>query len=1535
MYSDADLTYYLQTSSTIQSKSKIIGEWNLNIIENMDVIGNYKNRPTVVSNVISSSASNSYVKETSFTDVNSRTWYGYTDYDVTIDGGYTEDGTTPLTFLNQNEQQKALMSLEDCFKRFRPRSGINKFRFGFNDNKLSPSNRNMYLRPRYYFASKDDIFKYWSSYRKSNDVEYGFSTGTNNIITDSAPFIKYKYSVAANRVIVKIQTNVSDIKLDNVSATDDVFYADGDDIRSTPKQWKLQKLNGTTWEDIYTTTTDVFSADGYLELAYGLKNSAIFSNDYKYNFKLLGTVVSSTLLPSLSSGEKGSAYIISDSGSGILKIWTGSAWTADEAAQYGWYLNTNTQDNTQQHAKELNKNNAPKYIDGSSNTIYKEFDYIGGLRIVVDSMSRPNTTLDLIELSPRLSVDLTDFTKSYSISKSLSDVGNTGIPVGQLAASSGNITIFDVGQYFNTNNQNSVLNIYDGQTFKYSLVSKNLQLKFYETISQVPSPYSSPTTFKDYTIPIKTMYVDGFPKQADYDRNVDLSLRDLFFYFESIIAPEMMLVNESLSVIISTLLDYIGFSNYVFKRNQISGVEEKDPVIPYFFIPPNKNVAEILSELARATQTAMFFDESNNFVLMTKGYMIPDVIGDINSVIDKRKVDVILYGNDQLTGEKANIGNIRSGNIDIYNDGKIVYNNMYIQKEVTDLDQRANLEKYMNWTYKPVLLWESTGEVQLRSRNEEINTQNDYTLSAIPLKTKLTSDLPTVVDEINPANNQTRRVLKNNTIEFDNGISYISRYNGYFYANGEIIKYDAVQYAIVSSAVELNSLKSATATSATIETKTPHNFAQYDSILITSTTPPTYNNTWYVQSATETTFTIKTTSQLANITQTGYVTKIDNVWITSVEDYQRYFSNLPIGGKMYPTGKVRIYVEPKYDVNGDLQLGEVSKHGREQFGTARATHYTSTESDPMWSTASSIKTFKMDWQYLFKPEWSQNNSSTANTTTTNIKNNSAILDKKASVSTQIANYLGFTRYDGAGKYTTASELIQSSSIIVSGASFSEQYSALSCINRISKDLTTFNTSFDTFGARLRILGDLPQIKKNEDNTISSFSQFPKGRMALWSTATASQPLQISSGGISFYTNTNNEGYYLELVALSNSSKDATVSSDDSIYTLYLYKLKIVDGILTPTILLKRFVPILTDAGTFLDKGGDISTVYDLSVQISKTSNGRFLSVYLNNNIVGSTEDQANNITAIQNVGTFVRGSSSLMFENIYAIDTADNNGNETKVSDVYAMDNSSSLKNYAVSGIVQSTFLNKLSASSPYSTTKTDGTTVSKLYYEEFGTIMREMTYLNIKFNKAYPALYSSIAQPYASKGFCISGYNPTPYGAEFLIFNVTDTLLSLSSTSANYLRILGTSFTQNAKQELTVDEYYSRRTSLSNQDSILSNTDITQYKKDYLNIKNSRMTYGIKSFSIESAYIQNYNAANDLMKWLIPKLSNPKKSIGVDVFGMPIIQLGDIIKIDYVSPDLSITQISKNSNFVVYGIEYSKDDSGLAILIYGSEVLR
>ena len=74
-------------------------------------------------------------------------------------------------------------------------------------------------------------------------------------------------------------------------------------------------------------------------------------------------------------------------------------------------------------------------------------------------------------------------------------------------------------------------------------------------------------------------------------------------------------------------------------------------------------------------------------------------------------------------------------------------------------------------------------------------------------------------------------------------------------------------------------------------------------------------------------------------------------------------------------------------------------------------------------------------------------------------------------------------------------------------------------------------------------------------------------------------------------------------------------------------------------------------------------------------------------------------------------------------------------------------------------------------------------------------------------------------------------------------------------------------------------------------------------------------------------------MSWLIQKLMFPKKSIGLEIFAIPTIQLGDIVKIDY-KDNLGIDLVaSSEDRFVVYNIEYGKTVDGPKMTVYLSEV--
>lgn len=1601
MYTDSTLTNHLQTSSAIESKSKVIAEWNLNIFENMDVIGNYFYRPDTTSTKYVSdylTLPTTFVLETA--DTPNPRYYGGTDYDVIIDGGYDVDGTTPVTFAKQNDRQKSLMSLESCFKRFRPRSGINKLRFNPN-NKLPTSNETMYQRPRYYVAGKDDLFKYWSSYKEivnpsdttqTTAIGQSYKVGSDFYIEDVAPFIKYKNSIPANRIVVKVQTNIGDTKIPN--ATDDPFWSgSATNYKSTPLVWKVEKLVGNTWVEAYSTSSDVFPTDGYVELAYGITNIPVA---YTNNFRLQGTISYLYKLPKLSAEDAGIAYLSKTSTDdiGTLYIWTGSAWTT-VVPTYGWYLNTQTVNNSQQYVTDLIASTAESFVSGSTR-VYRQFDYIDGLRISATKMKNIESTFDLIELSPRLVADISDITISYSVKKTASDIGLSGIPVGQLLASTGQLNIFDYNQAFNQNNQDSILNKYVSGTLQFSFISKNLQVKLYEVVSRV---VQGDLTYKDYTIPIKTMYSDGFPQYNNASREVSFNLRDLYFYFESITAPQIMMQNAPMSSIIATLLDGIGFSNYIFKRGKDrNGNAEVDPVIPYFFVPPDRTIIQVLNDLAQSTQTAMFFDEDNNFVCMTKGFLMPE-----DDYV--RTTNITLYGDDAAGGIKANIVDLKNENKEVYNDGKVVYRNRYIQKSITSLTQASQLDKDRRWRYKPVLLWEVSGEQATKSINEELSTQSNYVLGAMPLASKLTSLLPRF--------DTTTGSIVNNTIEFGDAVYYLTRYNGYFYANGEIIKYDAVQYNVPaqgsSVAISAQNIVPIAGT-VTIVTSSAHGFKVGDTVSISAVIPTGYRGNYTVTAVpTQTSFSIKTTTT-GNITTSGSVYKLGDVWVTSVEDYQKYFANLPLGGQMYPTGKVRIYVEPYWnadgtidgartftDTNGAVKTGAVAKHGRGQFGTIITQHIAGVESasTSTWDSVN-VEAIATDSQYLF------NSTKNINTTTDTISVATTISAKPGSTTTQIKNYLSTLKYNIATKkYELSSDNIQASALVFQGQGFASGSSAASSISYIMKDLSTSESNFDTFGTRLRIIGT---------KTSTSSIQNPSGSAPIYTTTEDEKKYNViggSSGGIVFYKDDSNQGYYFEMMALTDSNPNTSgVTASGDIHNMFFYKLvthefkktvnvsgtynstdetleasanaaitsiagldkavlgsyvwlsnqttttqsgyyavidagsasskwklKKTKGVLKPVKLWSGFKSIITDDGQFTGQGRVAAeqnpTVYDLSVQAEASlSNGaRKFYLYLNNSLIDVVSD-SEPLKVIQNMGTFIRGSSRVMFENVFAINTK--SGNENVVNNINSIFNSNNtnltMNKYALSGVVQSAFLSGI---------KLDGQEPPKIYYEEFGTIMREVAYFNVRFEKAYPALYSTIAKTFSvNKGYIVSGYTDNAYGAEFLVFNATDTILALDATSGNYLRILGVSFTQESAHDLTVDEYYSKRSDLSYQDGSNLGVNPNVYKQQYIDIKNSRLTYGTKSFTIDSPYIQNYDSAYKLMDWLINKLKKPRQAIGIDVFGLPILQLGDLVQINYTCPGSDVLEVNPNSKFVVYSIEHSKNESGLSMLVYVSEVV-
>jgi hypothetical protein len=1538
MFVNEALKNHFEQSATISLRSLVLTEWNMNTPDNIYKLGNYRYRPTTPGSIY-------YTIPNTFDPLDIGSFYtGATDADIVIDGGF-EDNNTPQQFTLLKEKMKMLYSLEDCLKPFRPRSGINKAINFFGNNFSNFTNSALTLpstaeyddlrqkangafvqRPRYYMSSRYDEFKYWTSYRTEDNVERGIAKNISNglnFIDDAAPFVVYKNNVPANRVVVKMQTNVGDIDLGPFSSStgqiDDPLY--GDANKTTPSRWKIQYLNNNNWidaisfseNDLRSDDSPIIGNDGYVEIQYGL----VIPEIYKEIFVYAETLSSSTLLPEES--VYGYAYLVKENSNdpGTFYIWMGSEYESFSPT-YGWSL---VDDEVNVRTNFVTDFTSPdSFIDPTNgNTVYREFSYLNGLRIVVETMNKFDTTFDLIEMSPRLIADISDKVIDYRITKSLSDLGNTSVPVTQLLASTGQISLFDDDQSFNSNNTNSIVAGY---------LSRNIKFNFYEVIVDVDG--------FDYYIPIKTLYVEGIPQSDTTGGTISCTLRDFYFYFESMPAPSLLMTDVSLSMAISLLLDYVGFTNYTFKRLTNIGLEEiveNDPIIPYFFVAPDQNLAQVLSQLAISTQSAMFFDEYNNFIVMSKNYLMP--------AEDERSTDLTLVGNNnqtdtgviknESTGQLPNILSISSQDKRIFNDGKIVYTTRYIQRSYGNIRQSSMVDRDKTWIYKPVLLWEVAGTESTKTINSVAQTQGNYVLGAMPLNSDLTSDLPIVRNG----------VVINNIIDVGENVYWLTRYQGYFYAGGEIIKYDAAEFNITGTG---NVWISSNQEYQKYFSDLPFNGKIYPTGLLRIFSEPYYE---VVDGITR-----LQAGPVAKHGRSQFGTPIashtagldpywsNNTYVRGCDMQTQYLfntnvnlnfdvSNVSSSGTTLTLSDIAGIQSGQYVniLSGIGQLNGVTKVATINTVKNVTTGLYSITVDVAPTTNLSNATVN----FTSLPRTEIGAAGVNNTLARQTTRNGIIKNFMAT------SYINETEVNSLK--STQAGTIQSSALVMNGPSFRTTDNPRNFVSYVYKNL---NSAYTSFGTRVRIVG---QVDSNENR-----GQTPIGSTSYYQVpgTTTEQNLSIGggSGGLGVLINpSTNNGYYFEIIALTERNIESYLNldkngeSDISINNIVFYKVKKdisgVDAI--PIKLWGGLTSIIVDDGKFTGQyrmaGEENTTVYDLAVEYEDIGKVRRFYLYINNKLIQVVDDP-DPLPIYNNVCLFVRGSSRCMFENIFAL--SQNYSQNTvfttgeTLSSIFGdkeIDANESFRKYAMSGLVQGTYLTGIGSQQPPK---------YNMYFDEFGTIMRECSYFNIRYDRSYPALYAQLSPTFNRiKGYSVSGFEAGSYGAEFLIFNATDAALNLDETTGNYLRIQGITFTQDTTYELTVDEYFKKRSSFSDpelQGSTLVLSPLVE-KQKYDDVKISRLTYGKNEFTIDSPYIQTQDDAEALMGWIINKIMVPKMAIGLSIFSTPTIQLGDIVNIDYKDSNGLDLVASTDKRFVVYNIEYTRDLNGPSMNLYLSEV--
>lgn len=265
----------------------------------------------------------------------------------------------------------------------------------------------------------------------------------------------------------------------------------------------------------------------------------------------------------------------------------------------------------------------PQYINsfiksGQSVTGTKR---IYGIRFSVTKMSNPYIPLEIIELSPRLSADITDYVMAFGKNTTLSNTNNAVTTAG-LVSTTGSMTISNVDRIFSQYNSLSVLS---------GLLYKGTKFMFYQVVD---SEY----------IPINTLYALDWSEKSDFTTTIELE--DYLFYLKGMKAPEIVIANLSgveASVAILMLLDNAGVTNYKFNKLDISSNKD-DFVFDFFYSNKSSTVAEILETIATSAQYAIYVDANNVINATTKEKFF--------SIVDADNTNFWLIGSENWTGKE-------------------------------------------------------------------------------------------------------------------------------------------------------------------------------------------------------------------------------------------------------------------------------------------------------------------------------------------------------------------------------------------------------------------------------------------------------------------------------------------------------------------------------------------------------------------------------------------------------------------------------------------------------------------------------------------------------------------------------------------------------------------------------------------------------------------------------------------------------------------------------------------------------------------
>jgi hypothetical protein len=354
------------------------------------------------------------------------------------------------------------------------------------------------------------------------------------------------------------------------------------------------------------------------------------------------------------------------------------------------------------------------------------FSLVDKVKLEVRTIDQPERRLEVITVAAGREIDISHRMVSFDTQSSMDSVDFIH-PVGTVNANDGSIVL---------NNYDLKINEDDPAADLHGLTNGWCQFRIY--VQYDLSDYEGGTPIYR----VATLYANDFQQTNEYEYEIELF--DVLKLLQTITCPAFLFENVSLSRILAQLLDSVGIDTYRFNASDF----DDSNLVKYFWTDGTSKVFDVIDDLCKAQQCAVFVDELGMIQLITR-----------EDITDEDDDPVWTFRGEKIGDDLADIVSLAKKYSLQANEVTIKYKQMEANVDALDITSQPLTSK----------IWESSDTIVLR---------------AAPLVRVLTSD----------GLNHPPSLPDNKDVWIKPKLAANWQYTGKVNIDGEVIEYDGKGY---------------------------------------------------------------------------------------------------------------------------------------------------------------------------------------------------------------------------------------------------------------------------------------------------------------------------------------------------------------------------------------------------------------------------------------------------------------------------------------------------------------------------------------------------------------------------------------------------------------------------------------------------------------------------------------------------------------------------------------------------------------------